>query len=366
MATFGLDAGNATFDVIANYLNVMRFQNTVGDGILTQLEILYDDATPSGNVRLGVYADSSGTPAGLLLDAGAVAKADGWVAISGLNLEVDADAYYWLAFIHDATNGTRQQTGQAANSHIYRAVTYGALPTPFPTSGATYNNTQYVMRATVTAGGVTHYGAATLSGVGTLAGIGRGIFIGKSTLSGTGTLAAIGRRIFTGAATLTGSGTLAGIGRLIAIGKATLSGTGNLAGTGSLTAIGKATLSGVGTLAGIGRITAIGKATLSGIGTLAAAGTIGAIQYGAAVLSGVGSLAAKGVSTLIGKATLSGTGTLSGIGTLVAAASLQGLTSYTSPLDRYLYPTSATAPQERTEYPTDYTAPQTRSGLSSY
>lgn len=61
------------------------------------------------------------------------------------------------------------------------------------------------------AGGVIHYGAATLSGVGTLSAIGRGIFVGKATLTGTGLLSAMGRGIYAGKATLAGVGTLSGI-----------------------------------------------------------------------------------------------------------------------------------------------------------
>ena len=124
------------------------------------------------------------------------------------------------------------------------------------------------------AGGVTHEGAATLSGVGTLTCIGRGIFIGKSTLSGTGTLASIGRLIAIGKATLSGTGTLAAIGRGIFIGKATLAGIGTLSAVVHKALRGAATLSGVGTLVAKGVITVIGKATLSGTGSLSVSGHI--------------------------------------------------------------------------------------------
>ena len=153
MATFGLNSGNNTWNVSPDYVNGMRFQNTAGDGTLTGLEILFDDATPNGNVRLGVYEDSSGSPGGLLLDAGAVAVADGWVSISGLNLSVTLDTYYWLAYNVDSDNGIRYQSGQPASSHHWRVYTYGTLPDPFGTGSS--NNNQLVMRATVDTGGVT-------------------------------------------------------------------------------------------------------------------------------------------------------------------------------------------------------------------
>lgn len=191
------------------------------------------------------------------------------------------------------------------------------------------------------------FGAATLSGTGTLASIAHIIFAGKALLSGTGTLAAIwervkattatsegegtlsaiGVRIRTGAATLSGVGTLAAIGVRIKTGVATLSGVGTLAGKGVLIVIGKATLSGIGTLAGIGRLIKIGKATLSGVGTLAVIGYLSAEKLGKATLAGVGTLTGKGNITAIGKATLSGVGTLAGVGSFLrfGAATLSGV-----------------------------------------
>ncbi|GAH34944.1 unnamed protein product [marine sediment metagenome] len=146
--------------------------------------------------------------------------------------------------------------------------------------------------------GVTHEGAVTLSGVGTLTGIGRGIFVGKSTLSGIGTLASIGR--------------------LIAIGKTTLAGTGTLSALGGLLLLAKATLSGVGSLSAIGQRIRYGVASLAGTGSLAAKGV--GIFAGKATLAGVGSLATVGRGIFVGAATLAGTGTLNAIGSIVNVA----------------------------------------------
>lgn len=148
MATFGLDSGDNTYNLGENALQGVRFQNDAATGTLTKLEILFDDATPNDNVRLGVYADDAGSPAALLLDAGTVAVADGWVEISGLSLGVTLNAYYWLAFVLQSANGVRYQSGQAAGSHAWVTHTYNGLPNPFGTPDGT-NNNQYVMRATV-------------------------------------------------------------------------------------------------------------------------------------------------------------------------------------------------------------------------
>ncbi|MDO8688156.1 MAG: hypothetical protein Q7K41_06175, partial [Dehalococcoidales bacterium] len=151
---FGLNSGDATEPAQgANALQAMRFQNTAGTGSITKLELLIDDTTsPAGNVRMGVYADSSGYPGALLLDAGAAAiTATGWVSISGLSWPVTANSYYWLSFNMDSANGIKYQTGQPLNSH-YRidppGAPYGPLPLTFP-AGAAGNNLQFVMRATV-------------------------------------------------------------------------------------------------------------------------------------------------------------------------------------------------------------------------
>jgi len=145
-ATFGLNSGGSTWQDAAGYIEAIRFQ-CPGNGMLTRLEILFDETTPNGSVRLGVYADSSGTPGALLLDAGSVTVANGWVGISGLSLHVSANTYYWLAFDLSAQNGVRDQTGGPTGSHMWRVYSYGSLPNPFGTVQGT-NSNQYVIRAT--------------------------------------------------------------------------------------------------------------------------------------------------------------------------------------------------------------------------
>jgi N-acetylneuraminic acid mutarotase len=118
-------------------------------GSLNELDILFDDATPNGKVRLGVYTDNNGAPGSLLLDAGAVAVADGWVGAGRLSLKVYNGTYYWLVFNLKNANGVRYQSGQAAGSHYWVSSAYGALPAQFNLTGAGYNNNQYVLRASV-------------------------------------------------------------------------------------------------------------------------------------------------------------------------------------------------------------------------
>jgi hypothetical protein len=148
---FGLNSGNSTWDRGSGTLDVMRFKNTAGSGLLTRLELLLNDATPQGKVKMGVYADNKGKPGIRLLDAGEVPVTNGWVAISGLNLPVAAGQYYWLGFELQGANIVRYQTGQAAGSHCWINQKYGTLPVSFPSSGFSSNSSPYVMRAFVNA-----------------------------------------------------------------------------------------------------------------------------------------------------------------------------------------------------------------------
>jgi hypothetical protein len=161
--TFGLNSGNGTSNENGNVLNAMRFQNNAGTGTLTRLEVLFSDTTPNGKARIGVFSDSNRRPTQLLLDAGEVSVANGWVTISNLNLPVTQNTYYWLAFILSTQNGVRYQSGQSTGSHYWVGYRYGALPTRFSLFGTASNGSPYVMRATVTTSGSPAPGTITVS-----------------------------------------------------------------------------------------------------------------------------------------------------------------------------------------------------------
>ncbi len=141
ISTFGLDSGISSYNEAKGRLNVMRFYNKDA-GKLVKLEILFNDTTPNGNVRMGVYADNSGIPGALLIDAGAKAVTNGWVSISGLSLTVNP-GYYWLGF--DLSSANYVAYGLPAVGQQVKAVTYGALPTQYDIT----QRGQYVMRGTV-------------------------------------------------------------------------------------------------------------------------------------------------------------------------------------------------------------------------
>ena len=146
--TFGFNNGSNTWNEKPNTMEANKFQNTAGTGMLTKLELMFENPSPVGKVRLGVYADNGGVPGNLLKDAGEVAVASLWVSISGLNLPVTQNTYYWLVFDLQNYNAVRYWSGQPSSSHYWASCTYGAFPSQYPVPVGS-NNNEYVMRATV-------------------------------------------------------------------------------------------------------------------------------------------------------------------------------------------------------------------------
>lgn len=152
---FGLNTNGNNHELrSANYLQGMLFQNTAGAGTLTELGINYYAGVTS-HVRLGIYADSAGSPGALLLDAGEITNpVTGWNTISGLSLAVTNGTYYWLAFNQDYASGADIYVDTTITNRDYISSAYGALPNPFGTPGGT-GQSDICMRAGVTAGGAT-------------------------------------------------------------------------------------------------------------------------------------------------------------------------------------------------------------------
>lgn len=132
----GRASGDTYLQPPAYSVQASRFQNTVGDGAITRIRVHYY-AYQAGNIRLGVYADNAGAPAALLGQTGVTAMADGWVEVTGLNIPVTNNAYYWIAVHESDFNGSRALSSQGA---VGEGSTLGmdnesfqALPDPFGT-----------------------------------------------------------------------------------------------------------------------------------------------------------------------------------------------------------------------------------------
>jgi PKD repeat protein len=144
---FGLASGSLTYQEAANTLLAMRFQNNVGDGSITQVELLSDDDR-GGGIRIGIYSDNNGSPGQLLMDCGAFTLVTSWnTFVLPTPLAAYTGEYYWLAYILQNSRWIYYGTG-AANSKIWRAgQTYGPMPATIAVTGQ--DNEQYVMRAYV-------------------------------------------------------------------------------------------------------------------------------------------------------------------------------------------------------------------------
>ena len=124
------------------------FSNTVGTGSVTRIEMNFQDTSPTGNIRLGLYSNSAGYPDTLLGQSSEVAVANGWTVASGLNIAVNNGTTYWIAMIMQSDN-TVSTMSLSASGQYHRPYTYAALPNPFDLSGS-FGSTAPLMRAYVT------------------------------------------------------------------------------------------------------------------------------------------------------------------------------------------------------------------------
>jgi len=151
--TFGYNSGTAVYAEAPNRIDFTRVQNTAGAGPLTALEIMFNQATGAGKIRLGLYSDNNNAVGSLLIDAGEVSAGPGWVGIYGLNGPALAlNSYYWIAVVMSAPNTIEYLNSGSANNHAaVETFAYGPLPVN-PIMTTPNWNTPYVMRGTVNAG----------------------------------------------------------------------------------------------------------------------------------------------------------------------------------------------------------------------
>lgn len=147
--TFGLDSGSDTYNQGRNMINAMKVTNTAG-GTLSKIELLIDDATPEGNVKIAIYEHNALTdrPGNLLWSSASTTVTDGWMEWSTAPVGLTANTVYWLAYWLDTANGVRYQSG--AGRHAWWAMAYEGWPPSLDTTWTGVNANQYVMRATYT------------------------------------------------------------------------------------------------------------------------------------------------------------------------------------------------------------------------
>jgi hypothetical protein len=228
---------------------------------------------------------------------------DGSLVRAGSDIDITTDTV--LSFKWNA-NEISTSDGSLVECRVYGTKAGGA-----PSVRATVEVGAIEWNVTYDSGQV-KTASATLSGVGSLAGLARAIRAATATMSGIGTLSAAVGVIRPASVILSGTGALSAKGSYLQLASATLSGTGFLAAQGGVYKMAAASLSGAGSLAASAFVTRAATAALSGTGALAAAAVV--IRLASVTFSGTGMLTAVGTvieGAICGSATLSGTGALS-------------------------------------------------------
>jgi len=142
---FGSGEGTSNQNDATGYLSGSHFTNSIGDGNVTKLGLKFDDASPTGTCRIGLYADTSSAP-GALLGGGVntVTVANGWVEDTGLNIAVTDGTHYWIGYSMSADNTLKVES----TTNYWKSFAYANLPNPFG-AAALDSSYGYCMRAYV-------------------------------------------------------------------------------------------------------------------------------------------------------------------------------------------------------------------------
>lgn len=184
---------------------------------------------------------------------------------------------------------------------------------------------QVLVEIDYTAAGVTHQGAATPTGVGSVAAPGAVTYAGAAALAGTGSTASTATLQLGGAAALAGAGSITTTALL------TLGAAASITGTAAVAAdLTKAVIEGAAALVASGTIGAAGGITHPAAAVITSTGTIGAaagITFSVtSAITATASLVAAAGTTLAGAIVLTASGAISAVGTHIqsAVASLAG------------------------------------------
>ena len=130
--------GNENFS--ANYLGMNKFTANL-TGTVKEIRLRMRG---NGNVKVGIYADSAGSPTTLLASVGSTAVTTGINTITIANVNIVKGVAYWLAMNTDVANTIGQIS--SGGTQLYIALTF-ALSFPNPAgAGYTPNTTTLVMQ----------------------------------------------------------------------------------------------------------------------------------------------------------------------------------------------------------------------------
>ena len=117
----------------ANYIEMERVQ-AIASGTLKYLKVY---SAASAHIKTAIYADSSGSPAALLVASTEQSVVSGSNTVTMPDLAIVSGTYYWIAHIIDAANGTYgNYTGGTSK---YKSQTYSGFSFPNP-AGTGYSS----------------------------------------------------------------------------------------------------------------------------------------------------------------------------------------------------------------------------------
>lgn len=108
-----------------SYFQVEKFK-AVKSGTLKSIQVYFDGG--SGNAKVAIYSDSSGSPNALLASASG-ACVNGWNTINISDVTIVSGTYYWLA--HNVDCYWLRGVGSGGTAK-YKAATYSSFSFPNP------------------------------------------------------------------------------------------------------------------------------------------------------------------------------------------------------------------------------------------
>lgn len=141
--------------LVANRIYAVPYVAPDRGGTLDALEVYVTTGVAATNLRIGIYENAGEAdlyPGTLLLDAGAfTSTTSNQKRTASISQALTPGALYWFAVVSDGAPtlrgvsnnacshllGTASSANTTYTSHLYANLTYGALPSTFPTAGAT-------------------------------------------------------------------------------------------------------------------------------------------------------------------------------------------------------------------------------------
>lgn len=112
-----------------NYFYLQKFSANA-TGTLKSLRV---KVTGSCNIKIAIYADSSGEPGSLLASAGATACTSGWNTINVSDVSITSGTNYWIGFDSDTLlYGVACVTNSSGKVVRSKSATYSTFTFPDP------------------------------------------------------------------------------------------------------------------------------------------------------------------------------------------------------------------------------------------